>query len=147
MEMEVAKEREVIAVEEGQEERTNVLKLRLLKFLRVCFPQAFFGVEVKNGHGDDFVVKIKTSLISTSEKTKKMIMYFEEKFEEEGLTEAEFEKLLCLKRTLKKDHMMRQEIKRVLLYNGILTQEEAKNLLIEGFEVSRLLESSSSHEL
>jgi len=137
---------EVITIEEVQNERMKALKLRLLKFLRAFFPQAFFGVEVRNGPDNDLVIKIKTSLITVSEKSKKTILYFEEKFKEEGLTESEFEKLLYLKRRLKRDDMIRQEIGRVFLHNGILTQEETKNLLIEGFEINGLLKTSDAGE-
>jgi hypothetical protein len=135
-----------VTIEEVQNERMNALKSRLLKFLRAFFPQAFFWVEVRNGPDNDFVIKIKTSLITVSEKSRKTILYFEEKFKEEGLTESEFEKLLYLKRRLKRDDMIRQEIRRVLLHNGILTQEEAKKILIEGFEINGLLKVSDVNE-
>jgi hypothetical protein len=131
-----------------QKEDLDVLKKKILKFLKVYFPQSLFWVEVKdesfinqNGVSIHYIVKIRTSLIKTTEKTKKTILYLEEKFNEEGLTEEEFDKLLYLKRLLKKDNMMKQEIKRLLLHNRILGQEAVVNFIIEGFEVGSLIDS------
>jgi hypothetical protein len=134
---------------EGQkEEQRNDLKRKILKFLKIYFPQSLFWVEIKDGSSvnedegsGSYIIEIRTSLVKTTEKTKRTILYLEEKFSEEGLTEEEFEKLLYLKRLLKKDNMIRQEIKRMLLHNRILGQENVVDFIIEAFEVGSLADS------
>jgi hypothetical protein len=130
-----------------QKSDLDILKMKVLKFLKINFPQSWFWVKVKdgnfisqNGNSICYIVEIKTSLVKTTEKTKRAILYLEEKFEEEGLTEEEFERLLYLKRLVKKDDMIKQEIKRVLLHNRILKQENV-DFIIEGFELSSLVDN------
>jgi hypothetical protein len=142
----------VKAKEEQKTELRNdldILKQKVLKFLRVYFPQSFFEVKIKNGNSVSkdggsvsYIVEIKTTLVKTTERTKRAILYLEEKFREEGLTEEEFEKLLYLKRLLRKDNMIKQEITRILLHNKILGEEKVANFIIEGFEVGSLIDSS-----
>jgi hypothetical protein len=133
----------------GQKNDLDILRGKILKFLKVYFPQSLFLVKVKDGSfvnknegPASYIVEIRTSLIKTTEKTKRAVLYLEEKFSEEGLTEEEFEKLLYLKRLLKKDNMIRQEIKRMLLHNRILGQENVVDFIIEAFEVGSLADSS-----
>jgi hypothetical protein len=79
-------ENEVVIAKEEQKRNLDFLKMRVLKFLKVHFPKSLFWVEVKNGNPDGYVVKIRTDLVKTTEKTRKRVLCLEEKFREEGLT-------------------------------------------------------------
>jgi predicted DNA-binding transcriptional regulator len=133
-------------VEVEKKDDLGILKMRVLKFLKVYFPKGLFWVEVKNGSSVGYVMRIKTDLVKTTERTKRAIFCLEKKLREEGLTEEEFERLLYLKRMLKRDDMIRQEIKRMLLHNRVVVQDNVENFVIEGFEVGFLLWEPSDRD-
>jgi hypothetical protein len=137
-------ENEVVMAKEEQEGDLDFLKIRVLKFLKVHFPKGLFWVEVKNGNPEGYVIEIRTDLVKTTEKTRKRVLCLEEKFGEEGLTLEEFEVLLYLKRMLKRDEMVKQEIRRLFLHNRLLGQENVENFVIEGFEAISLVSTSDS---
>jgi hypothetical protein len=136
-------------VEVARAEQRNdlcILKKKILKILEAHYPQSWFWVKIKDGGSvskdggsDSYIVEIKTSLVKTTERVRKAVLYLEEKLRKEGLAMEEFEQLLYLKRLLQKDDMMKQEIKRVLLHNRILEQGKTIDFIIEGFEVGSLL--------
>jgi hypothetical protein len=110
------------------------LKAKLKKILNVYYPQGSFLVEIKNKPSGK-IISIKTDLLRISSKMKRKIVCLENKLKKEGLDETEFDKLTYLKKALKKDAMLKQEIKRILLHNGICFYENIAGLIIEGFDV------------
>jgi len=110
------------------------LKAKLKKILNVYYPQGSFLVEIKNKPSGK-IISIKTDLLKTSNKMKREIIYLENKLKKEGLDETEFDKLIYLKKALKKDAMLKQEIKRILLQNGICFYENIVSLIVERFDL------------
>jgi hypothetical protein len=118
------------------------LKAKLKKILNAYYPQGSFWVEIKNNPSGK-IISIKTDLLKISSKIKREIVCLENKLKKEGLDEIEFEKLICLKKALKKDTMLKQEIKRILLQNGVCFYENIAGLIVDGFDVEFNLKNNN----